>query len=408
MSAPPIDTRGGLVQAWSDQFHAPQRGPPWPRPPNPPFPTLHPSRGDEVQAALTAVYNWNYESEIDTLRTLYANALERQWIALRDLDWSREIDREAFSNTFSMGGIPIQQTGFWRGLDPKTRWEMSRRTAAFMLSNFLHGEQGALMVAAQLVNAVPHMDGKFYAATQTLDEARHVEVFAAYIRKLDEVQPIAPALKKLLDGVLEAPSWLIKAVGMQVVTEGIALYSFRDMRNQTREPLLKELLTYVSRDEARHTGFGVKYLAAVVPSLDEQEIREVEDFAFEAARLLIDSRAGLSMRDSVMSLWAQAGVDPKQALIGDREGPRAGARGDPAQRRPARPRARLRDPDAARDRPLQRPHRARTSRRCSSPTSGRSGARSPTTRPASPRISRPGWRAARGRKHGVRVPFQLR
>jgi hypothetical protein len=99
-----------------------------------------------------------------------------------------------------------------------------------------------------------------------------------------------------------------------VVTEGIALYSFRDMRNQTREPLLKDLLTYVSRDEARHTGFGVKYLAAVVPTLSEQQIREVEDFAFEAARLLIDSRAGLSMRDSVLSLWKEAGVDPKHAL----------------------------------------------------------------------------------------------
>jgi hypothetical protein len=276
--------------------------------------SMHPSRGDEVAAALTALYNWNYESEIDTLRTLYANALERQWIALRDLDWSRELDREAFSNTFSMGGFPVQETGFWHGLDARTKWEMSRRSAAFMLSNFLHGEQGALMVAAQLVNAVPHMDGKFYAATQTLDEARHVEVFAAYIRKLDDVQPIAPALKKLLDGVLQAPSWLTKAVGMQVVTEGIALYSFRDMRNQTREPLLKELLTYVSRDEARHTGFGVKYLAAVVPTLDEKEIAEVEDFAFEAARLLIDSRGGLSLRESVLALWKECGIDPQAAL----------------------------------------------------------------------------------------------
>jgi hypothetical protein len=277
------------------------------------LPASHP-KTDATHAAFEAIYNWNYEPEIDELRTLYANALERQWIALRDLDWGRELDREAFSSTFSLGGFPIQQTGFWHGLDPKTRWEMSRRSAAFMLSNFLHGEQGALMVAAQLVSAVPHMDGKFYAATQTLDEARHVEVFAAYVRKLDEVQPIAPALKKLLDGVLEAPSWLIKAVGMQVVTEGIALYSFRDMRNQTREPLLKELLTYVSRDEARHTGFGVKYLAAVVPSLSEREVREVEDFAFEAARLLIDSRAGLSMRESVMSIWKECGVDPQLAL----------------------------------------------------------------------------------------------
>jgi hypothetical protein len=183
-----------------------------------------------------------------------------------------------------------------------------------MLSNFLHGEQGALMVASQLVNAVPHMDGKFYAATQTMDEARHVEVFAAYIRKLDEVVPIAPGLKKLLDGVLAAENWLEKAVGMQIVTEGLALYAFRDMRNQTQEPLLKELLTYVSRDEARHTGYGIKYLSAVVPTLSDAEKARLEDFAFESARLLLDSRAGVSMRDSVIQIWRSAGVDPMVAF----------------------------------------------------------------------------------------------
>jgi len=278
------------------------------------LPDRHPADTDAVAASLEALYNWDYEPEIDELRTLYANALDRQWIALRDLDWERDIDREAFASTFSVGGIPIQQTGFWQGLGDDTRWEVSRRTAAFMLSNFLHGEQGALMVAAQLVNSVPHMDGKFYAATQTLDEARHVEVFAAYVRKLDEVRPIAPGLKKLLDATLAAESWMMKAVGMQVVTEGIALYSFRDMRNQTREPLLKDLLTLVSRDEARHTGFGVKYLTSVVPTLSEKEIRDVEDFAFEAARLLVDSRTGMSMRESVLGIWQESGIDPVEAL----------------------------------------------------------------------------------------------
>jgi len=246
------------------------------------LPDAHPRSG--VKAALEAIYSWNYEPEIDSLRTLYANALERQWVALRDLDWEREIDREAFSRTFSLAGIPIQETEFWKGLGPELRWEVSRRSAAFMLSNFLHGEQGALMVAAQLVNAVPHMDGKFYAATQTLDEARHVEVFAAFIRKLDEVYPIAPGLKQLLDNVLATEDWKKKAVGMQVVAEGLALYSFRDMRNQTEEPLLKRLLTYVSRDEARHTGYGIKYLSMVVPTLEPRERAELEDFAFESAR----------------------------------------------------------------------------------------------------------------------------
>ena len=278
-----------------------------------PLPEKHP--GDEsVQIAFDAIYNWNYESEIDQLRTLYANALDRQWIGMRDLDWERGIDRDAFSRSFTLAGMPIQQTDFWLNLPQETRWEVSRRSAAFMLSNFLHGEQGAMMVAAQLVNVVPHMDGKFYAATQTMDEARHVEVFAAYVNKLDEVHDIAPGLKRLLDNVLETDNWMMKAVGMQVVTEGLALYSFRDMRNQTEEPLLKQLLTNVSRDEARHTGYGIKYLNAVVPNLKPEEIREIEDFAFESARLLIDTRTQGSMRESLMKSWADIGIDPAIAL----------------------------------------------------------------------------------------------
>lgn len=279
-----------------------------------PLPDRHPVPTDGVRTAFDAVYNWNYEPEIDELRTLYANALDRQWIAMKQLDWERDIDREAFSRTFSIGGIPIQHTQFWQNLEPGLRWEVSRRSAAFMLSNFLHGEQGALMVAAQLVSAVPDMDGKFYASTQTLDEARHVEVFAAYIAKLDTVVPIAPGLKRLLDDVLAAEDWKLKAVGMQVVTEGLALYSFRDMRNSTKEPLLKELLTYVSRDEARHTGFGIKYLSKVVPTLGDAERATIEDFAFEAARNLLDSRRGGTMRDSVLQLWREAGLDPAWAI----------------------------------------------------------------------------------------------
>ncbi len=280
--------------------------------PTPSLPEAHPN-GSQVQAAFDAVYNWNYEPEIDELRTLYANALDRQWIAMRDLDWNREIDKSAFAET-RVGMIPVQETDYWQTLDDDTRWEISRRSAAFLLSNFLHGEQGALMVAAQLVNAVPHMDGKFYASTQTLDEARHVEVFAAYINKLDEVQEIAPSLKELLDDVLATDDWMKKAVGMQVVTEGLALYSFRDMRNQTREPLLKDLLTNVTRDEARHTGYGIKYLNAIVPTLDEATKAEIEDYAFEAARKLVDSRGGTSMRESVFQIWREAGVDPMEAF----------------------------------------------------------------------------------------------
>jgi rubrerythrin len=272
---------------------------------------IKPPHTDETAAALTAIYNWNYDSEIDQLRSLYANALDRQWISVRDLDWDRGIDRGAFAKTFSLGGFPVQKTEFWQNLDSNLKWEVSRKSTAFMLSNFLHGEQGALMVASQMVSAVPHMDAKFYAATQTVDEARHVEVFAAYIQLLGEVSPIMPSLKKVLDATIGTGSWLEKAVGMQMVVEGLALHVFRDMRDATQEPLLKQLLTYVSRDEARHCSYGVRYLSAVVGSLSEAERHQLEDFAFEAARLLVDSRSGGSMRTSMLEIWKQAGLDPQ-------------------------------------------------------------------------------------------------
>jgi len=180
----------------------------------------------DLSTAMKVVYQWNYGSEVEELRRLYVKALEAQWIAERDLDWERPIDHIALAATPLGIGFPVEQTSYWRSLSAETVWELKKRMASFRLSNFLHGEQGALMVAAQLVNAVPHTDAKFYAATQTMDEARHVEVFARYIQKLDMVRPIAPNLKGLLDSTLETGDWIKKLVGMQIVVEGLALYSF--------------------------------------------------------------------------------------------------------------------------------------------------------------------------------------
>ena len=355
----------------------------------PPHLSSKPSESShQVHAALEAVYSWNYTSELDALRNLYAKGLDNQWNAMRDLPWDQGIDRKAFASSFTMGGLAIQETDFWASLGAETQWNVSRRGAAFMLSNFLHGEQGALMVASQLVSAVPHMDGKFYAATQTLDEARHVEVFSAYIEKLDQIYPIAPSLQKLLDATLGGGNWMRKCVGMQIVVEGLALYSFRDMRNATKEPLLKQLLTYVGRDEARHTAYGIKYLAAVVPTLSEAEARELEDFAFEAARMLLDSRAGPTMREAVLERWKEAGVDPADVFAA------LAKEKDNVDRIIARAGERLRHPDASVDRPLQRAGRGTFSRDVQ-PHAGRRGAKHHGQHHRAPRRPR---RLDRGRR----------
>ncbi len=273
------------------------------------FAVTTPTQEPDLDTSMKVIYQWNYNVEVEELRRLYVKAAEAQWVAERDVDWERPIDHQKFSTTPLGAVLPIEQTSYWKSLNEEQVWELTRRTASFRLSNFLHGEQGALMVAAQLVNAVPHTDAKFYAATQTMDEARHVEVFAKYIKKLDEIRPIAPALKTILDATLETENWMKKLVGMQIVVEGLALYSFREMRNLTQEPLLRDLLTYVARDESRHHAYGVQYIERCVPCLNDAQREELEDFALEAARSLIDQRNQTTFLTSVMQMWNEIGID---------------------------------------------------------------------------------------------------
>jgi len=266
-----------------------------------------------LDTAMQVIYQWNYDPEVDELRKLYVKATESQWVAGRDLDWDRPIDHAKFATTPLGSPLPIEKCSYWKSLSEEQLWEVTRRTASFRLSQFLHGEQGALMVAAQLVNAVPHTDAKFYAATQTMDEARHVEVFARYIEKLDEIRPIAPSLKGILDQTLETGDWMKKLVGMQIVVEGLALYSFREMRNLTEEPLLKELLTYVARDESRHHAYGVQYIERCVPCLSDAARTELEDFALECSRSLIDQNAQ-GLFTTLLGIWQEVGADPVAML----------------------------------------------------------------------------------------------
>jgi hypothetical protein len=167
----------------------------------------------------------------------------------------------------------------------------------------MHGEQGALLCTAKIVEAVPWIDAKYYAATQVVDEARHVEVFARYLdEKLDGGYPVNPHLGLLLDDIINDSRWDMTYLGMQIMVEGLALAAFGFMHDVTTEPLLKKLLRYVMSDEARHVAFGVLSLQEVYAEMDAADIRERQEFAFEAA---------LRMRDRFLQqeVWEYMGVD---------------------------------------------------------------------------------------------------
>ena len=262
-----------------------------------------------VQDSSDALFTWDYaKGARPQLERLYEKAKTSQWNAQTDLDWSIEVDPyEAFSVFSESNFTPEFEPDKSRRL-PTDSWgdaewrEFSLESFKWRMSQFLHGEQGALLCTAKIVETVPWIDAKYYAATQVVDEARHVEVFGQYIEtKLGDSYPINVHLKMLLDDIINDSRWDMTYLGMQIMVEGLALAAFGFMYQLTPEPLLKQLLRYVMADEARHVAFGVLSLQEFYSELTVPELRERQEFAFEAA---------VRMRDRFLSqeVWERLGV----------------------------------------------------------------------------------------------------
>jgi hypothetical protein len=244
----------------------------------------------ELETLLTTydtTYTWDYASRNGALRELYEKAKREQWNGTTQLPWETAVDPEA--EIIPQMYNPLEDYAPFKKFTPRETARFRHAQLAWQLSQFMHGEQGALIVASQLTGAVPWMDAKYYAATQTMDEARHVEVFSRYLRdKLEWEWPINPNLRKLLDLIICDQRWDFKYLGMQILVEGLAMAAFSNMYQLAAEPLVKDLLHYVMRDESRHVAFGVLSLKDYYLDMPEQERRIREDFVIEACELMRD------------------------------------------------------------------------------------------------------------------------
>ncbi|CAN5569579.1 hypothetical protein BH09MYX1_BH09MYX1_24550 [soil metagenome] len=264
-------------------------------------------RGTEsVQVAFPATYAWEYHSERADLRALYEKSKDLMWNARTDLDWSTDVDPESELVVPDILN-PIFGTDMWRKLDEKRDLPRLRRhIGAYLISNFLHGERGALLATAQIVDAAPTMDAKLYGAAQFYDEARHVEAYDRYLReKFELVYPTSPHLKQLLDTILEDSRWDFKYLGMQIMVEGVALAAFGLIHQSSGEPLIKSITEMIMQDESRHVAFGVLSLKDVYLEMKPSELRDREDFILESSRLLRD-------RFLAQEVWEMCGLPRKE------------------------------------------------------------------------------------------------
>ena len=248
----------------------------------------------ELETILTSFdtnYAWNYGSVKEGLRDLYEKAKRDQWNGTTQLAWDTSVDPE--SEIIPAAINPLNGYAPFEKLNAKERTRMGHAQISLQLSQFLHGEQGALIVASQLVGGVPWIDAKYYAGTQTMDEARHVEVFSRYVHdKLEWEWPINPSLKELLDATIQDSRWDFKYLGMQIIIEGLAMAAFGNLFQLCQEPLLKELLKYVMKDESRHVAFGVLSLRDYYTDMPASELRDREDFIIYACELMRNRLVG--------------------------------------------------------------------------------------------------------------------
>jgi len=242
-----------------------------------------------MRVGYPVTFTWDYQRDNPAMTRLYEAAKTSQWNVTTDLDWTREVDRfDPRLDLIPDNWMPIHKLPIWGRLDDRERRIQKHAMLAWLLSQFLHGEQGALFAAAQVTESVPWLDAKLYGSTQVVDEGRHVEVFHTYLTsKLEKLYEINDNLYVVIDALMSDARWDMKFLGMQIMIEGLALGAFGAIRRVTGDPLLKDVLKFVITDEARHVHYGVLALGQLYrDGLSESARREREDWTFEVSLLL--------------------------------------------------------------------------------------------------------------------------
>ncbi|SRR5579871_75098 len=255
-----------------------------------------------VRGEQDTAFSWEYAGGREDLLALYDKSKRQQWNASERIDWSLELSPE---NPMELPDdqISIYGSDIWRKLSPSEKIELRRHTQAWNVSQFLHGEQGALIGAAKIIQQVESVDAKFCAATQVIDEARHAEAFSRLLHeKFNIAYPIMPPLRSLIKDVIERREWDFTYLGIQVAIEGAGLAAFQTIRDKAKNPLAVQLNAFVMQDEARHVAFGRLALRDYYPKLSQAEREQREEFIVDACYL---------MRDRMMptDVWEVLGLD---------------------------------------------------------------------------------------------------
>lgn len=281
---------------------------------------------DIYRNPMDIAWTFKYIFSEDKVEDLYKRAKQNQWDSDDLLPWDTQVDpsRPLIANDSDI----YHKMPFFKRLSKSQQETFTAHSTAQLLSQFLHGEQGALMTAACVTHSVPDAGAKLYAATQTMDEARHVEVYSKYCDKIALIYPMSPWLKQLIDVTLQSDRYEKVMIGMNMIVEGLALGAFNNMYRTTTCPLLKQLTFNVMRDESRHVSFGHVFLGPVFKKMHKDDLEELAEFAFQAVNILVKAQTAGTIANKVdpgfMQVLENSGIDADDFFKGLKEAADAG------------------------------------------------------------------------------------
>ena len=261
-----------------------------------------------IPSSVDTIYQRDYDVYAPDMRRLYENAKRDQWNVSSDIDWNMPTDPDR--GIFNDGLVDAFGSPYWERLNAKQRHEVNVEFSTWRLSQLLHGESGAMIACSQLVQMVPTTDSKFFMTTQVVDEARHAEVLARYMKERlgNKIYPMTANLKALFDQLIGSGKWYIKTIGLQLIAETLAVSLFRMLAESSQDPLLCTVSRRILSDESRHMGFSVLSLPDQVEQLSASERTEVEDFVKEALRLVLSGQFPRAAYEAV-GFFNQAEID---------------------------------------------------------------------------------------------------
>jgi hypothetical protein len=247
------------------------------------------------------------------INSLFAKAHSADWDFEADVDWTLPIEPD--DPLVGHGWAAYGATPTFLALPEPAKAHATRRALGRMLNILQVGESVAQNVCAKLVLTLREEDYRNHAAAQAMDEARHHLAYRRFIDAMgEEVEDIDPGTEMMFDALLSMQDPLELIATEQFFLESFAMGIFEGIRQDATHPLLRRILELITRDESRHMGFGVLYVAEWMHRQPlERRIAFARHWLGQILGSIVD-RPGPIMLARVVRRLQEAGVADAEAL----------------------------------------------------------------------------------------------